>query len=84
MFNVEAESLGIFALTVMFSCITYAGFKAGLQLFFDGHLRFGALLPVIANLHGDTAFLFFSVAAPKLPRIDALYKTSTVSSFQLL
>jgi hypothetical protein len=80
MFNIEAESLGIFALTVMFSCITYAGFKAGLQLFFDGHLRFGALLPVIANLHGDATFLF---AAPKLPRIDALYETSTVSSLQL-
>jgi hypothetical protein len=57
MFNIEAESLGIFSLTVMFSCITYAGFKACLQLFFNGHLRFGALLPVVANLHGDSTFV---------------------------
>lgn len=52
MFNIEAESLGIYALTVLFTCITYSGFKTILQNFFEGHLRLGALLPVAANVHG--------------------------------
>jgi hypothetical protein len=53
MFNINSETLGIWAVTVMFICITYAGFKSVIQLFLDGHLRLGALLPVIANVHGD-------------------------------
>ena len=53
MFNIEAESLGIFALTVMFTCITYSGFKIIIQNFFEGHLRVGALLPIAANVHGE-------------------------------
>jgi hypothetical protein len=58
MFNINSESLGIWAVTVMFICITYAGFKSLVQLFFDGHLRFLALLPVLANVHGDHIFFF--------------------------
>ena len=56
MFNIEAESLGIFALTVLFTCITYSGFKTILKNFFEGHLRVGALLPVAANVHGKLIF----------------------------
>ncbi len=56
MFNIETESLGIFALTVMFICVTYAGFKTIFQLFLDGQLRVAALLPILANVHGEHVF----------------------------
>ena len=56
MFNIETESLGIFALTVMFTCLTYVGFKTVLQLFLDGQLRVAALLPILANVHGEHVF----------------------------
>ena len=53
MFNVEAESLGIFALTVMFTCVCNAGFKTILQTLIAGRLRLVALLPIAANAHGE-------------------------------
>ena len=55
MFNIDSETLGIFALTVTFICVTYAAFKTGIQLYFDGHFRAAALLPVLANVHGECA-----------------------------
>ena len=53
MFNIEAESLGIFALIVIFACICNVGFKTILQTLLNGRLRLVALLPIAVNAHGE-------------------------------
>jgi hypothetical protein len=56
MFNVDAETLGIFAVTVMFTCLSYSGFQKIIHLIVEGSLKYSALIPVAANLHGEDAF----------------------------
>jgi len=56
MFNVDAETLGIFAVTVMFTCVTYSGFQKIVHLIVEGSLKYSALIPVAANVHGDDVF----------------------------